>query len=217
VALLGGNGAGKSTLLAAIAGDLGLSGRSVVGRVVDVPQDPDLTLFCATVQEELSYGPREAQLSSPEEENRRAHDAAVKLSIEDLLDRPPQSLSRGQRLRCAVAAALSCRPDVLLLDEPTSGQDTAQVERMMSGLKEAGQDQRLLVFATHDVELALRHADRVIILEAGRITADEDPENVLPLIAESSSLVLPPLAAWCREEGLPYCSLDDLLPPRETS
>jgi energy-coupling factor transporter ATP-binding protein EcfA2 len=217
VALLGGNGAGKSTLLAAIAGDLGSSGRSVFGRVVDVPQDPDLTLFCPTVLEELTYGPREAQLNSPEEEKRRAHDAAVKLSIADLLDRPPQSLSRGQRLRCAVAAALSCRPDVLLLDEPTSGQDTAQVERMMAGLSDGGHDQRLLVFATHDVELALRHADRVIILEAGRITADGAPNSVLPLIHKSTSLVLPPLAAWCREEGLPFRSLDDLLQPRETS
>jgi energy-coupling factor transport system ATP-binding protein len=217
VALLGGNGAGKSTLLAAIAGDLSLSGRSVFGRVVDVPQDPDLTLFCSTVWDELTYGPREAQLDSPEEEDSRAQDAAIKLSIEDLLDRAPQSLSRGQRLRCAVAAALSCRPDILLLDEPTSGQDTAQVERMMAGLKEAGHNQRLLIFATHDVDLALRHATRVIILDKGRVTADETPSNVLSLIAEDSSLVLPPLAAWCREHGLIYQSIDALLQTREGS
>lgn len=210
VALLGGNGAGKSTLLAAIAGELGGSARSSIGRVVDVPQDPDLTLFCPTVADEIAYGPREQRL--PETELiERVRTTADRLSIGDLLARPPQSLSRGQRLRCAVAAALSCQPDILLLDEPTSGQDADQVERMMAGLSEEGGDQRLLVFATHNVDLALRHATRVLVLEAGRIVADGPPGRVLSELDHGGALVLPPLATWCRDQGLAYGSVDDLL------
>ena len=132
VALLGGNGAGKSTLLGLLSGRL--EGGSQHPATVSVPQDPDLALFCATVAEELSYGPREHECSAHEIDQRVAQ-AADALSITALLERAPQSLSRGQRLRCAVAAALTCQPRVLLLDEPTSGQDHDQIERMMNALR----------------------------------------------------------------------------------
>ena len=146
VALVGPNGAGKSTLLSLLPGLL-------------VPQDPDLALFCSTVRRELAYGPSEhgRALGIVDE-------VAAKLGLGELLDRPPQALSRGQRLRCAVAAALTCQPEVLLLDEPTSGQDHLQVERMMAALE--GQT---LVFATHDLDLAERHATRRVRLVDGRV------------------------------------------------
>ena len=176
VALVGRNGAGKSTLLGLLAGYLPGKVRRR-GRVVDVPQDPDLALFCATVRQELAYGPVEARLA-PAEVAARVAASAEALSLSDLLDRPPQALSRGQRLRAAVAAALSCRPEALLLDEPTSGQDAGQVERMMLGLRSALAE-GLLVFATHDLPLARRHATRVLVLEAGRIVAEGAPGHVL--------------------------------------
>ena len=176
IALVGRNGAGKSTLLGLLSGHLpGPVERR--GRVVDVPQDPDLALFCSTVYDELAYGPVEARLASVEVHARVAA-AAAALSLTELLDRPPQALSRGQRLRTAVAAALSCRPRALLLDEPTSGQDGAQVERMMLGLRSALTD-GLLVFATHDLELARRHATRVLVLDEGRIVRQGAPGDVL--------------------------------------
>jgi len=205
VALLGGNGAGKSTLLAALAGDLGEEATARSGAAVDVPQDPDLALFCPTVFDELAYGPREqGEADGPVGE--RVDGAAGLLSIGDLLDRPPQALSRGQRLRCAVAAALSCRPEILLLDEPTSGQDAEQVEQMMRGIGQDLGPDRLLVFATHDVDLALRHATRILVLEEGRIVLDGAPAIVLSKLDEGGDLVLPPLASWCRDEGLSYAS-----------
>jgi energy-coupling factor transport system ATP-binding protein len=176
IALVGRNGAGKSTLLGLLSGHLpGPVERR--GRVVDVPQDPDLALFCSTVREELAYGPVEARLTAGEAQLRVAN-AADALSLADLLDRPPQALSRGQRLRTAVAAALSCRPEALLLDEPTSGQDGEQVERMMLGLR-AALASGLLVFATHDLELARRHATRVLVLARGRIVRRGAPDDVL--------------------------------------
>lgn len=207
VALLGGNGAGKSTLLRMLSGQLG-PGPDGPGRVVSVPQDPDLALFCDRVDSELAYGPQEAGWDTAEVQ-RRVRSAATMLSVEALLDRPPQALSRGQRLRVAVAAAMTCAPDVLLLDEPTSGQDQDQVSRMMAGLQE-GMSAGALAFATHDVDLALRWATRAIVLHSGRVVAAGKPSDVLAGLPTDVPIVLPPLATWCRERGLPLLSTSDL-------
>ena len=185
VALVGGNGAGKSTLLGAIGGSLPRGSQRALskselrteGRCVDVPQDPDLTLFCSSVREELAYGPLEAGLSQ-EVVRVRVAEAAETLSLSELMERAPQALSRGQRLRCAVAAALSCDPDILLLDEPTSGQDTEQIERLMHASRPRW-SKRLLLFATHDLDLALRHATRIIRLGGGRVLSDCSPSEFL--------------------------------------
>jgi energy-coupling factor transporter ATP-binding protein EcfA2 len=195
VALLGANGSGKTTLLRLLTGALRHRGVRRAGRVVDVPQDPDRALFCATVQQELEHGPREARHPDPAAV---AAAAARDLSVLDLLHRAPQALSRGQRLRVAVAAALACDPDLLVLDEPTSGQDADQVERMMDAL-----GRRTALFATHDVDLALRHATRVLVLDGGRVVDDGPPVDVARRQAAAGRLVLPELVAWCLERGLP--------------
>ncbi|MCB9684444.1 MAG: ATP-binding cassette domain-containing protein [Alphaproteobacteria bacterium] len=152
VAVLGANGVGKSTLLRALAA--GSPDR------IEVPADPDLTLFCGTVREELAYGPTERRLPGAMEHVIRV---ARALRIEHLLDRAPHASSRGERLRIAVAAALCTRPAVLLLDEPTAGQDEAAVERLFAGLRELVPD-AAVIFATHDPGVARRHAHRTIVL-----------------------------------------------------
>ena len=175
VAVIGPNGAGKSTLLAAVAGGTH-PGPLVVGRVVSVPQNPDLALFCSSVREELAYAPIE--LGFPDVAA-RVERLATGFSLHALLDRPPQSLSRGQRLRVAVAAAVAAEPAVLLLDEPTAGQDPEQVERLMVSVS-ATLRKGVLLFATHDLPLARRHATRVLALEAGLALGDGPPALTLP-------------------------------------
>jgi energy-coupling factor transporter ATP-binding protein EcfA2 len=170
VALLGPNGAGKSTLLGLLTGQLGPEQPGVVG----VPQDPDLCLFCSTVEEEVASGPVDQRVADAQ---KRTHAAMQALSVAALAARAPHALSRGQRLRVAVAAALSCAPKVLVLDEPTSGQDHEQVEQMMQALRSALQD-GALVFATHDVDLALRHATRVLLLDQGAVLAQGSPAEL---------------------------------------
>lgn len=167
VAIMGPNGSGKSTLLQGLAGHLPVGKLLGRGSVVDVPQDPDLALFCETTESELAYGPRERRLSTASVQE-AVHTTAAGLDLSPLLQRPPQALSRGQRLRTAVGAALCCEPDVLLLDEPTSGQDRTQVARMMATLATV-EAQRTVIFATHDEELAAKHATRIIRLESGRL------------------------------------------------
>lgn len=202
VAVLGANGSGKSTLLGALSGRLRVEGLRRGRRVVDVPQEPDLSLFNPTVWDELAYGPREAR-RSPAEVGALVRRAAEGLSVGDLLDRAPQALSRGQRLRVAVAAALTVGPDVLVLDEPTAGQDGEQVERLMGALHTALGEGAALVFATHDVDLALRYARRVVLLHEGRLIADGPAAEVLTALPEGVPLRLPPLVAWLLESGLP--------------
>jgi energy-coupling factor transport system ATP-binding protein len=208
VALVGGNGAGKSTLLGLLSGRLQGAQVERNGTVVEVPQDPDLSLFCATVSRELLHGPQEQRLD-PITCQERVQNAASALSLGDLLDRPPQALSRGQRLRVAVAAGLSCRPEILMLDEPTAGQDREQVERMLSGVSAAMVD-GALIFATHDLDLALRHATRVVHLEDGQVVQDGSPTSVLGDLPADTALLLPPLAEFCLARGLSPATAEQL-------
>ena len=203
VAIVGPNGAGKSTLLETLAGWLDPLAGSIerFGRVVVVPQDPDLALVAATVAEELALAPSELHLDADVERLVRA------FGLESLLGEPPQALSRGQRQRVAVAAAIAAHPAALLLDEPTTGQDRAQVERLLREVPSvvAG----ALVFATHDLDLAARLATRVVLLDAGAVVLDGPPAEVIRAIA-ARGIVLPELLAACVERGLPPMSAAEL-------
>ncbi|MCK6525698.1 energy-coupling factor ABC transporter ATP-binding protein, partial [Myxococcota bacterium] len=214
VALVGGNGAGKSTLLLALRGALPAGPVTVQGRVVHVPQDPDLSLLCETVAEELALGPAEAGLHGAALQA-RVRGAAEALGVDSLLAQAPHALSRGQRQRVAVAAAVATAPAVLALDEPTAGQDSASLERLMLGLRSFP---GALIFATHDLRLTLRHATRVIVLHEGRALRDGPPETALLDLPEPTPLPLPPLAQLCAQLGLPPLdaeTLAGLVEPRE--
>ena len=199
VALLGANGTGKSTLLHALARDARVV-RS--GAVVSVPQDPDLSLYSETVRDELA----EASRLRGEPWKAVVDRLAPWLGLDDLLDRSPHALSRGQRLRLAIGAALAVRPDVLLLDEPTSGQDARSVEQVLGLLRDDGPT---LVFATHDVGVALRFATRLLVLDAGRVVLDAPPDSLLSALAAVPGLELPPVAQLCAARGWPVLSAAD--------
>jgi energy-coupling factor transport system ATP-binding protein len=166
IAIVGGNGAGKSTLIGILSGRLSESAGRVVrtGRVMEVPQNADLVLFSATAAAELRYGPAESG---------REVDAPALLAefgLAGLDERAPQALSRGQRLRLAVAATLACGPEVLVLDEPGSGQDTQNLHRLFATVDLLA---HAVIFSSHDPELVRRWATRVIWLEAGCIREDK--------------------------------------------
>jgi cobalt/nickel transport system ATP-binding protein len=199
VALVGGNGAGKSTLLLALRGAVPAGPVTTTGRVVHVPQDPDLSLLCETVEEELALGPAEAGLHGAAL-SAGVRQAASDFGVENLLPMAPQALSRGQRQRVAVAAAVATAPAVLALDEPTAGQDSASLERLMVGLRAFP---GALLFATHDLRLTLRHATRAIVMVDGQIVRDGPPQEALRALPEPSPLPLPPLAQLCVSLGLP--------------
>jgi len=192
VALLGRNGAGKTTLLRALA-ELQRTERGVVtraGRVAFVPQDPSSLLFATTVRAELRETLRLLGRDDPAAIAR----ALDRLGLSAVAERHPRSLSGGERQRVAVAAVAVGEPEVLLLDEPTRGIDADSRDRLEAALRAHAAEGGGAMVATHDVELAARIADRVIVLGAGEVLAEGPARDVLAgsLFAPQVLRVLPP-------------------------
>lgn len=193
VALLGNNGAGKSTLAKLILGILkpkrgrvlvyGMDTREkevyeLASYVGLVSQDPLSMLFAKTVEEELSYGPRNLAVSSDEIRN-RVVEAASKCGIEHLLNHSPFASSYGEKKRISVASILTMRPKVLILDEPTAGQDYASYTAFMEFIGSLMGTVKTIILITHDTDLAVEHTDRTVILSDGLIVADGPTRRVL--------------------------------------
>lgn len=192
VAVLGPNGAGKSTLLRAavrliepMRGKVLVDGTPIHDRSIlslattfgYVFQDPGQALFSATVADELAFGPR--NLGWGREEIDQASIEALRAVLldgeKDILTRPPRTLSHGQQRRLTVALALAMRPRTLILDEPTAGQDLFTTNAFMSHVLAATES---VYFITHDVDLALTAADRIVVIDGGRVTADASPAEL---------------------------------------
>jgi iron complex transport system ATP-binding protein len=196
VALIGPNGAGKTTLLRAIAGLVPASGSIVVGgtpvirlgrreiarRIALVPQIPAMPP-ALTVTEYVTLG-RTPYISYLATESRRDLEAVEqslrRLELSELADRLLGSLSGGERQRAVLARALVQDAPVLLLDEPTSALDIGHQQQALELLDSLRADAGLtLVAAMHDLTLAAQYADRVLLMDGGRVVADGDPEAVL--------------------------------------
>lgn len=177
VALVGENGSGKSTLARVLAGLKRPSEGSVTipgvrrpRRGIDIGlllQDPADQLLTDEVDAEVALGPRSWRRQDP-----AAHEEL--LAVSDLLDLrrlPPLALSAGQQQRTVLAAALALRPRVIVLDEPTHGQDWAHLERLVGFLRLLKEQGSAILLITHDFKLAHYCADRVAILRDGQISA----------------------------------------------
>jgi energy-coupling factor transport system ATP-binding protein len=192
IALVGPNGSGKSTLLAVLAGLERPTGGEVFWTAgadqavafALLPQNPDLLLFRETVREELAFGPEQLGLARSAIRERILR-VADDLQIEPLLVETPQALSQGQRLRVALASLLTLEPRVLLLDEPTTGQDADNMLNILAALDRALADRRLdaVIVATHEMQLVERWANRVLVLAEGRLLADMKPADLLDDLA----------------------------------
>ncbi|MBI4971931.1 MAG: ABC transporter ATP-binding protein [Candidatus Omnitrophica bacterium] len=170
VALTGPNGSGKTTLALCLAGLLsGVSGQiQREGEIGYVFQRPEVQLFCGSVREELAFGLKNRRISKKEIAE-RVQKIAQKTGFELLLDRHPHTLSRGQMKRLAIASLLILEPDVLILDEPTVGQDEANLAGLMNYLAELNAGGKTILMITHDVELAGDYARSFLKMEKGEI------------------------------------------------
>lgn len=184
VAILGKNGAGKSTLVKTacrlvpfVTGSVEIDGQPVT----EMPrktladklgfcfQNPDHQLFCNTVEAELAFG------LHPEssETDKRVQNALHAVGLDHANERHPHELSRGQRKRLAVATALIRNPSIVFLDEPTTGQDAHNVRSLFGMVKKlAAQDRTAILMITHDLELALAEATRILVVNGGRVEFD---------------------------------------------
>ncbi|MDQ7904713.1 ABC transporter ATP-binding protein [Phytohabitans sp. ZYX-F-186] len=206
VALLGPNGAGKTTLVLHLNGILDGGGGSVAvgGLTVDrdratlaeirrrvgvVFQDPDDQLFLPTVGEDVAFGPANLGLRGAEL-TARVDEALAAVGMSEHRDRAPHHLSFGQRRRVAVATVLSMRPEILVLDEPSSNLDPAARRELAEILRSLPVT---LLMVTHDLPYALELCDRSVILDEGRIVADAPTRELLadPDLLAAHRLELP--------------------------
>jgi energy-coupling factor transport system ATP-binding protein len=140
-----------------------------------------------------------------EEVNNRVQQTLEVLRLEQFRDRDPQTLSRGQKLGVAVASVLVMKPKVIVLDEPTLGQDLNRIRSLMTLLKSLNSQGITVVVITHDINIAAEYACRVILMDKGRILADGDALDVLSGedLLRSASIEPPTAVYLSRLTGLP--------------
>ncbi|MEV6597660.1 ABC transporter ATP-binding protein [Actinoplanes sp. NPDC051346] len=193
VALLGPNGAGKTTLVLHLNGVLhGGAGTVDVGdlrveardrgrlaeirrRVGIVFQDPDDQLFMPTVAEDVAFGPANLGLRGAEL-HERVDEALAAVGMTAHRDQVPHHLSFGQRRRVAVATVLAMRPQLLVLDEPSSNLDPASRRELAEILERLPVT---VLMVTHDLPYAMQLCARSVILDGGRIAADGPTAAIL--------------------------------------
>jgi len=192
IAVLGPNGAGKTTFIKHAIGLLKpKSGRVLVNgkdtreaSVAEIAstlgyvfQSPSHMLFAPTVREELAFGPKNLK-HSPEAIERQVKESLATVNLSEKEEDAPLSLSFGQQKRVSIAAILSMRSKILVMDEPTAGQDYKNYRNFMDAIIQMpGFD--AILFITHDVDMAVIYANRVILVADGVVQADGKPEDVL--------------------------------------
>jgi iron complex transport system ATP-binding protein len=190
--IVGPNGAGKTTLMQCLAGEIEpTEGSTAIGGVVasevSVPERALIRAFLA--QEERPDIPYRVidvvrfgtHLSVLDEDGQQAivDQAMSAVGIGHLAQRRVASLSGGERRRVALARTFAQDADVLLLDEPTESLDLGHADTVMRLAWQTAQQGRTVIATSHDLNLAARHADRIVVLSGGSIAADGDPNEVL--------------------------------------
>jgi energy-coupling factor transport system ATP-binding protein len=192
IAILGHNGSGKTTLvkhalglLKPTQGQVMLEGKNTkqisvaqaAHTVGYVFQSPTQMLFAPTVKDELTFGPK--NLKIPDDQIEKNIQWAIEtVNLPDELQTPPLALSFGQQKRISIAAILAMRSRILLMDEPTAGQDYWNYMAFMDSiLQMPGFD--AILFITHDVDLAVVYANRILLVYDGQLMADGTPYEVL--------------------------------------
>ncbi len=227
VAILGQNGSGKTTLvkhlngvLSPTAGDIRLSGQSLRGQPTTrlsrhvglVFQNPDHQIFAERVREEVAFGPRLQGLSEGEA-SRRVDEALAAVDLADSGDLDPFILTKGGRQRVAVASTLATKPEIIILDEPTTGLDHRELQGMMTLIRRLNEQGHTILIITHAMAVAAEYARRVILMRDGRIVRDGQTREVFsdePLLNELG-LTPPPVVQVANRLGIPALTLEELI------
>ncbi|WP_274364015.1 DUF3744 domain-containing protein [Paenibacillus thermotolerans] len=218
VALLGNNGAGKSTLSALITGmlkttngDIRFRGESIKPwsvaqrgrRIGYAMQNPNHMITQQIVKDEAGLGLLSAGLD-PETLARKVEDALRTCGLYPYRNWPVSALSYGQKKRLTIASILVLGPELIILDEPTAGQDYRHYREFMEWIAELAASGTAFLIITHDMHLALEYADRAVVLSGGRVIGDGDVAQLLAdeAIVSQASLKMTSLAKLARQAGL---------------
>jgi energy-coupling factor transport system ATP-binding protein len=209
-AIMGQNGAGKTTLVKHFNGLLKPKKGQVLVDGVDITrvsvasisrnvgfvfQNPDHQLFCESVEEEISFALRNFGFKEDVTKNRVTW-ALNLLGLTEYRKTSPFMLSGGERKRVALASVLAWDPKILILDEPTIGQDYQQKEKLRQFILQMKTQEETIIMVTHDVEFVAECNPRVLLMRDGKITADGEARRILtdPDILNAASIVPPQVA-----------------------
>jgi energy-coupling factor transport system ATP-binding protein len=192
VAIVGQNGSGKSTLVRHLDGLLrptegrvlhdgvdiaGARVAALAARVGIVFQNPDRQIFAGKVRDEVTFGPR--ILGRSADEAARATTAALEaVGLTDATDANPYDLGYSRRKLLAVASILAMDTPVLVLDEPTTGQDARGIARVQAVVASVAAAGRTVIAISHDMRFVAESFDRIVVMGSGRVLLDGSPEDV---------------------------------------
>ncbi|WP_277207895.1 ABC transporter ATP-binding protein [Isoptericola croceus] len=227
VALVGSNGAGKSTLLSVLSGlavprtgtvevdgrdTRSVSAAGLADTVCYLVQRPEEMFLQDSVRADVGMHPRGRGLTDADE---LVDEVLARVNLTRLADRDGRLLSGGQQRRATLAIGLAMRPRLLLLDEPTSSLDLSSRDDVIAMLDALSGHIRCTVVATHDMHLVAEWANRVIVLDQGRVLADTDPQTLFasPAVLETARLVPPQVTQVGAALGMavPPLSVDELV------
>jgi energy-coupling factor transporter ATPase len=142
-------------------------------------QNPENQLFALSVEKDVAFGLE--NLGVPREEMRKSVDWSLQLTgIYDLRERAPHELSGGQQQRVAIASVLAMKPEVLVLDEPTSFLDPLSAKKIFEVIHDLNRNLEItVVLVEHRLDLTARYADHIIVMDGGKILLDGDPHEIL--------------------------------------
>ncbi|NYB52118.1 MAG: ATP-binding cassette domain-containing protein [Methanobacteriaceae archaeon] len=212
-AIIGSNGAGKSTLfshfngiLRPTSGLIKIDGKpasykkndliKIRQKVGMVFQNPDDQLFSPTVEEDVAFGPMNLGLSD-EEVEKRVEESLSAVGMLEERGKAPHHLSGGQKKRVAIAGILAMQPDIMVLDEPTTGLDPRGVEQVMEILYDLNQKGMSIIISSHDVEMVIEFANKIFVLHEGEIIQQGTPADIFndPETIKRAHLKIPKAAA----------------------
>jgi len=209
IAIVGGNGSGKTTLaknlnglLRPTSGAVDVAGMPAakmtvaeLARFVGYAfQNPDHQLFSGTVDEEVRFGPKNLGMIESEVAKQAEHAIAL-MGLQGFRSAQPLSLTLGIRRKVSIASVIAMDPQVILLDEPTTGLDAGETTDLFGCIRALNEEGHTLILITHDMRLVAEHAKRVLVMAGGRIVLDSDPAGVFSdlEILKSSKLEPPPV------------------------
>ena len=234
VGIIGHTGSGKSTLIQHLngllkptEGSILLDGkdiwaekaqmRQVRFRVGLVFQYPEYQIFEETVAKDIAFGPRNMGLAEEEVQARVKETAAIVGLSDDILEQSPFLLSGGQKRRVAIAGVMAMRPEVLILDEPTAGLDPRGREEILEEIKAyRRQTGATILLVSHSMEDVARHAQQILVMNAGKVFCYGTVENVFRRSQELQAigLAVPQITRVCnalRAKGIPLTEAKEQL------
>ncbi len=192
IAVIGSNGSGKSTFFLNMNGVFTPEHGKITYRETLVTkknlkelrknigivfQDADNQIVTSTVRAEVGFGPMNLKLPI-EEVHERVEESLAYMNITDFKDRPPHYLSGGEKKRVSIASILAMKPEIIIFDEPTAALDPLNAMMLEDVLAKLDAEGKTILLSTHDVDLAYRWAERVLVFSEGKIIADGTPLDI---------------------------------------